>query len=333
MAKAKTLKDIKVKTTKPDIDIICTECGVEKNAQKDFYISYNSKISIAPFCKECVIKNSLTEDGGAIDLDRFQNVLQRLDRPFLNQIYITSIKEAKGNPSGAVGLYMKNISQHQYRALRFFNSDFGHLEQAKEQEEKKKETPTIKKTTNELNEETREALLEKWGQYEDNELQRFEKKYQQMSKGYQILTTLHEEGLIDFCRLQCLYEMAVERKDMQEAKTFKALADDAKKNAKLNPLQLKKDDLQVGGVDSFAQMSDLIARRNGLINVPMEYLHKPQDILDYQLMENVNYIRSSFNMSELSYEEINSVYIDRIEKFNERYGADVMNNDFGSWGE
>ena len=36
MARAKTtLKDIKPKSTKPDIKIICTECGQEKNAKKN----------------------------------------------------------------------------------------------------------------------------------------------------------------------------------------------------------------------------------------------------------------------------------------------------------
>ncbi len=330
MAKAKTLKDIKIKTTKPEANIICTKCGQEKDAQKDFYISYNNKLSIAPFCKECVISNSLVEDRTSVDIEGFQNMLQQLDRPYLHQLFISNVKKYGENPMSVVGYYFKDISMPQYRLLKWSHSDFGHIEEKKEKEKPKK---TTKKDTITLDSETRNQLLDKWGQYEDSELQRFEKKYQQMSRGYQILTTLHEEGLIDFCRLQCFYEMAVESKNMQEAKVFKQLADDAKKNAKLNPLQLKKDDLQVGGVDSFAQMSDLIARRNGLINVPMHYLHKPQDVLDYQLMENINYIRASFNMSELTYEEVHSVYLDRIERFNERYGADIMNNDFGSWGE
>ena len=73
MSSAKTtLKDIKPKSTKPDIKIICTECGQEKNAKKDFYISYNSKLSIAPFCKDCVIKNSLTEDESQLTLRNFK---------------------------------------------------------------------------------------------------------------------------------------------------------------------------------------------------------------------------------------------------------------------
>ncbi len=262
MARAKTtLKDLKPKPTKPDVNIICTKCGIEKKAKDDFYMSYNSRLSIAPFCKECVINESLTEDGSSIDIEKFQSVLQQLDRPYLNQIYIASIKEGEGNPRRVIGFYMKNVSTPQYRVLRFAHSDFGHLEKEAESQQKveapKKET--TKKSKEKLSIKNRNDLKDKWGEYTDSELLRFEKKYQQMSKSYQILTTLHEEGLIDFCRLQCLYEMAVEKKDMQEAKIFKSLADDAKKNAKLNPLQLDKADLTAGGCNSFGEIARIVS--------------------------------------------------------------------------
>ena len=40
LARAKTtLKDLKPKPTKPDVNIICTKCGIEKKAKDDFYMS------------------------------------------------------------------------------------------------------------------------------------------------------------------------------------------------------------------------------------------------------------------------------------------------------
>ena len=321
MARAKTtLKDIKPKSTKPDIKIICTECGQEKNAKKDFYISYNSKLSIAPFSKDCVIKNSLTVDGESIDIEKFQNVLQRLDRPYLNQLYITSIKEGNGNPQTVVGFYMKNISTPQYRVLKFAHSDFGHLENEIENQQAsqtKKETP--KKPSAKMDSKTRIELSEKWGEYADNELLRFEKKYQQMSKSYQILTTLHDEGLIDFCRLQCLYEMAVERKDMQEAKIFKSLADDAKKAAKLNPLQLDKADLTAGGCNSFGEIARIVSKRDGVCRLPLKYLQQPNDRIDYAIYQFISYERALRGLPEPEYEEIYAWYINNIKRLDEHY--------------
>lgn len=321
MARVKTnLKDIKPKTTKPDIDIICTECGQEKNAKKDFYISYNSKLSIAPFCKDCVIKNSLTEDGKSIDIDGFQNVLQRLDRPYLHQLYISSMKEGSEKPHAVIGYYMKNISTHQYRALKFAQSDFGHLENELENQQTKqtkKETP--KKKANKMDSQTRNTLIEKWGEYADNELLRFEKKYQQMSKSYQILTTLHDEGLIDFCRLQCLYEMAVEAKNMQEAKVFKSLADDAKKAAKLNPLQLDKADLTAGGCNSFGEIARIVSKRDGVCRLPLKYLKQPNDKIDYAIYQFIAYERALRGLPEPEYEDIYAWYINNIKRLDEHY--------------
>lgn len=330
MAKAKTLKDMKAKTTKPDINIICTECGQEKNAKSDFYISYNSKISVAPFCKECVIRNSLTEDGTSIDIDKFQNVLQRLDRPYLNQLYITSIKEGNGSPNAVVGYYMKNISTPQYRVLKFAHSDFGHLENEIENSKQKETKKTTKKVANKMKSEVRIELKDKWGEYEDNELLRFEKKYQQMSKSYQILTTLHDEGLIDFCRLQCLYEMAVERKDMQEAKIFKSLADDAKKNAKLNPLQLDKADLTAGGCNSFGEIARIVSKRDGVCRLPLKFLKQPNDRIDYAIYQFICYERALRGMPEPEYEEIYAWYINNIKRLDEKY---KLNPEFIKVGE
>nr|DAG12139.1 MAG TPA: Stc1 domain [Caudoviricetes sp.] len=329
------LKDIKKPPLKPSINIICTNCGKEKKTS-EFYASYTSEIKVTPYCKECIQNKSIDENGN-VDKQKFIEVLRTINRPFMNQIYNNNFEKYKngGTVSGFVGWYMKDIATKQYREFTFDDSDMGVVnENTNNQDAKIEEKPKqIKTKAVKLDKASRESLIDKWGEYADKELIRFEKKYQQMSKSYQILTHLHEEGLIDFCRLQVLYEMAIEQKNSQEAKMFKNLADEAKKNAKLNPLQLKKDELQVGGVDSFSQMADLVARRNGLINIPMVYLKKPQDILDYQILENVNYMRASFNMPELTYEDINKTYLNRIDEFNKTYNADVMNNDFGTWGD
>lgn len=323
--KPSTLKDISVKsnlTERPDVNIICTKCGKEKSAKTDFYISYDSKISTAPFCKECVIKNSLTEDGSSVDIDRFQNVLQQLGRPYLHQIYINNVKKNGTTPTRIVGDYMKDISMKQYRPLNWQHSDFGHIDEEKVNNiEIESVKPKKQKKEQKISIKEREQLVDKWGEYTDKELVRFEKKYQQMSKSYQISTTLHEEGLIDYCRLQCLYEIAVEQKNVQEAKLFKSLADEAKKNAKLNPLQLSAKDMATGGASSFGEIARVVSKKNGVLALPLKYVKQPNDRIDYAIYQFVSYERALRGLSEPTYEDIYEWYIKDVNEYEKTHGV------------
>lgn len=327
--KPSTLKDVKVKKAKPDVNIICTSCGIEKKSS-DFYIAYNSKLSVAPFCKECVVTNSLTEDGVSVNMDGFHNMLQRLDRPFLNQLWISNVKKYGTDPRKLIGLYFKDISMQQYRALSWEHSDFGYVEE--KVEPKVEEAP--KKQTNKkqpkMTSATRNTLVDKWGDFSDDELTRFERKYQMMSKGYQILTVMHEEALCNYCKLQVMYEIAIEQKNTQEAKLYGDLAKQARADAKLNPNQLKKEDFTAGGANSFGEIARLVSKRDGVLKLPMEYIKQPNDRLDIMIWDLINYNRALKGMPECEYEEIYQFYIDRINRHNERYNADIENGNLGN---
>lgn len=327
MAKAKTLKDIKIKTTKPEANIICTKCGQEKDAQKDFYVSYNNKLSIAPFCKECVISNSLVEDRTSVDIEGFQNMLQQLDRPYLHQLFISNVKKYGENPMSVVGYYFKDISMPQYRLLKWSHSDFGHIEEKKEKE---KTTNNTNRRTIHLSEDEREQLLDKWGDFEDRLLVRFEKKFQQLAQNYEIITSLHLEALTNYTKFSVLQDVAIENNNTQEAKMYGDLAKQARSDAKLNPSQLSKSDLNTG-VSSFSEISQLVAQRDGLIRLPMKYLKKPHDQLDVLMWENINFNRALFSMPEVKYEEVYEYYIKRLEAFNKKYNADLDKGDLGTW--
>ncbi len=323
----KDLSTVSVPKSKPNVSVLCTKCGIEKNAQKDFYMSYDSKISIVPFCKECTVSNSLSDDKTYIDLERFQNVLQQLDKPYLHQVFVTNSNKYD-DPVGLIGKYMKDIHMKQYRALRFSNSDFGHLEEQTTTVDNKPKKQTRKKTEK-IGAKTRSALIDKWGEFEDDKLSRFEKKYNEMSKGYQILTVMHEEALCNYCKLQTLYELALEQNNTQEAKLYGDLAKQARSDAKLNPNQLKKEDFQTGGANSFGEIARIVSKDRGNIKLPMKYVLRPQDAVDWAMVEYINYLRGMKNMPEIEHKDLYAWYIDRINSFNNKHNSDVLKSDMG----
>jgi hypothetical protein len=50
-------------------------------------------------------------------------------------------------------------------------------------------------------------------------------------------------------------------------------------------------------------------------------------------LELVNYDRSVLGLPEVTYEEMYKYYIERIEKFNKEYNADIENGDLGDLDE
>ena len=173
-------------------------------------------------------------------------------------------------------------------------------------------------------------MIDKWGKFEDETLNRFEKKFNQLAKNYEIITSLHMEALINYTKFSVLQDIAIENDNTQTAKMYGDLATKARTDAKLNPSQLSKSDLNTG-VASFSEVSQLVAQRDGLIRLPTKYLKKPHDQLDVLMWENLNFNRALFSMPEVSYEEMYGYYIQRLEKFNEKYNADLDNGDLGTW--
>nr|DAU40690.1 MAG TPA: Stc1 domain [Caudoviricetes sp.] len=326
------LKDIKKPPLKPSINIICTNCGKEKKTS-EFYASYTSEIKVTPYCKECIQNKSIDENGN-IDKQKFIEVLRTINRPFMNQIYNNNFEKYKngGTVSGFVGWYMKDIATKQYREFTFDDSDMGVVnENTNNSDAKIEEKPRqIKTKAVKLDKASRESLIDKWGKFEDETLNRFEKKFNQLAKNYEIITSLHMEALINYTKFSVLQDIAIENDNTQTAKMYGDLATKARTDAKLNPSQLSKSDLNTG-VASFSEVSQLVAQRDGLIRLPTKYLKKPHDQLDVLMWENLNFNRALFSMPEVSYEEMYGYYIQRLEKFNEKYNADLDNGDLGTW--
>lgn len=127
----------------------CPACGRPLN-REDFYTSTDPimKTGISTICKQCAYDIAHPVINGKASKPTRETVidaLQRLDRPFIQEIYEISIKEAEnwvaeGKTAFDVwGTYIKNVALPQYRLLRFKNSDFSTAEIRKKKENDNKE--------------------------------------------------------------------------------------------------------------------------------------------------------------------------------------------------
>lgn len=328
MAKAKSLGKIKTQP-KEKVEhktVFCTGCDSSLTTDK-FYKSYNPshKTGILPYCKECMVK-MVTDESGMIDEDLLVEMLRKVDRPYIYTVYESSLEQSE-TVRGFVGFYMKNIALPQYRSLGFKDSLF-----LKENEEvvDEKETKKIKskKDRYKLTMSERNDLLEKWGEYPDEELVRFEKKYLEMSKDYQILTAMHRESLVNYCRAQIKYEIALEKNDISEIKAYYDMAQKTSVSGKLSPNQLSKSDI-TGGVNSFGEIARVVAKARGIIPIMPRFLRQPLDEIDFALYEYISYNSKLRGLPPPSYEDVYKFYYEKIDEYNERYGADILNGDMG----
>ena len=171
----------------------------------------------------------------------------------------------------------------------------------------------------------------KWGNFDSLDyLERCERLYIEIVQGgYVIASSMHDLSVRNYCKLQVDWDIAQETKDYNAMRELKQPLKDARTDAKLNPSQFKAGDFQNGGANSFGEITRMVAKRDGFIPLPMRYFQQPTDQLDWMMLELVNYDRSVLGLPEVTYEELYRHYIERIEKFNREYNADIENGDLG----
>jgi len=193
-----TKKKIKESTPK----IICSGCS-SLLAAGYFYLSYiklhvNGRI---PYCKNC-IKKMICDNNGNVSLINVQNTLQLLNKPFLYDIWISSLN-AYGD---TIGVYMKQLALPQFRKLTWKDSSF-EASPKKEMNYTEVEKGLARQQID--NFEVTDEIILKWGfGYEDNVYQAFERKYQFLKNNYPEKTAMHTEALLNYIRYRVREELA-----------------------------------------------------------------------------------------------------------------------------
>lgn len=112
----------------------CYLCNTHKTRDK-FYVSTDplNKSGITPICKECAKKIALKVGKDKVehepDKESVILALKYLDKPFLNDLWDSSVSESDNLASGRIKsnpwtAYIKNVAMGQYNCKTFSDSDF-----------------------------------------------------------------------------------------------------------------------------------------------------------------------------------------------------------------
>ena len=315
---------------------ICPKCG-KKLDISNFYTHSRKPMGILPICKTCMYDMVLDETG--VNRQGMIALMKYLDMPFIQKEYEECVNKNTNSPKRAVSVYMNlKMTKNEYADLRFKDSMYDVIVDLDLKEE------TVISLDNDrvdlLEEEISpqqakiqraKELKAKWGNFDSLDyLERCERLYIEIVQGgYVIASSMHDLSVRNYCKLQVDWDIAQETKDYNAMRELKQPLKDARTDAKLNPSQFKAGDFQNGGANSFGEITRMVAKRDGFIPLPMKYFQQPTDQLDWMMLELVNYDRSVLGLPEVTYEELYKHYIERIEKFNREYNADIENGDLG----
>jgi hypothetical protein len=287
--------------------IYCTGCDHDKKPS-DFYKSYGTtKSGVLPYCKQCCINMSLNNNS-AFNVDKFKNMLSKVDRPFLYQTLADNLKKYPNKIESAIGFYFKDLGMVQNRSLKYKDSLFT-------PESNNENNDLLFEQQSLLDVKERKRLIDKYGLgYTDEELYSFERKYDLLKENYPQKTAMHTEALLTYIRYRVKEELATAKGDVSEAQKWGQLADKASERAKINPSQLSKADLS-GGLNGFGELSRAVEQAVDIVPILPKFTEKPQDKVDFTLWCYINYIRRLKNLPDVEYKDIWHFYEERKEEY------------------
>lgn len=193
-------KDSKPK--KPTIKKECLKCTLTKPEGK-FYLSNSTNHTDRryPICKECLFLNLDVEKGNMLSdetLEKVQNLLLELNRPFIYSLWLSSIDECKKTKKELFGIYIKNV-QLNFKTLNWKDSEF----ESKESIKNKAFDEEIKNEVIELDDKNKDDVLRMLG-YDPFEGEAKEDKRHLYNK---LVDMLDESTLEDGFKLPAVIEI------------------------------------------------------------------------------------------------------------------------------
>jgi len=288
-------------------DYSCQNCGNLKK-ETEYYASYNPvhKMGKILYCKDC-IKDMISDESGNVVLDKVKETLRLLDRPFLYNIWKSSLEEG----GEVIGVYMKNTAMTQYRNLGWKDSKMlPEIEQDLNYDSANRELIANKQNINSHMDGfiVTEEIIDKWNfGYTTEEYYYFEKKYNQLKNNYSEKTAMHTEALLNYIRYRVKEELATAKGDVKEAKEWGSLAKDAATAAKINPSQLSAADL-TDGLSGFGQLVRAVEQVVDIVEILPKFKQKPQDNVDFTLWCYINYVRGLKGLGDCEYKDIYGFY-------------------------
>lgn len=336
----------------------CMSCpsGAEEQPSSSFYVSYNPLHSDGrvPMCKTCMFEQCYDVNLDEINIDKLKSVLRQIDRPWVSSLWESATKQCakvyKDQPTKAehkrslLAYYFKNLSLPQYRALSWNEGLDIEVRQMQEQRVGLaiSERGTTSLANSPLSKETNrfylgdadeyipsEEVIKLFGEgYEAAAYQLMEQKYNELKAGYTNFTPFHAESLKSYVRLKAQEELATIRGEFKAAASWNESATRAAKDAKLNPSQLSKNDLE-GGMSSFSELFQAVEQAVDVIPILPKFRQRPNDIIDFNIWCYIDYARELEGKPRISYEEVYQFYDERKTEYIARTGdpGDIFAND------
>lgn len=265
----------------------CIGCN-KPHVKSQFYVSYNKLHNgVYPYCKKFIRETVVEEDGG-INLDKFKNILRQVDAPFLADYW----KTATEGKSYAIGTYFRLLKLHQNKNLTWKDSRFD-TEETEKQKAKdetvanivnkaKKDALSIKKKKFKITPE----IVSRWGEnYDYNELLYLEKFYNDMHMTHTIVTPQHEKALIMISKLQLRMDKCLENDDMANFAKLHKEYQTLLTSSGLRPID-KVGGAEASGIKSFSQIFEEVEKEGFIKPAPIE---ENQDIVDRTIQYIMNY--------------------------------------------
>lgn len=301
----------------------CSACQKEKRYD-EFYISYNPLHSDKkmPICKEC-IRSACYNSDGEFDIDNLYSILRQLDRPFLRDIWDSTVNEVRKNNGiqevsydSIIGKYIKNISMQQHRAKTWENSCFESKQNIDNRvESSRRKTVSADKvyylTDDEF--EVTEDIIKLFGEgCTAQEYKVMLSYYNTMKNDYPNITESQKKLLLRYVRAAAREEIATNSGNTVDAEKWGKLSSDALR-------QLNQSDLQ-GGISSFSEFFQKVERTKDVIRILPKYKFRPNDALDFIIWCFINYCRRLEGKTECSYEDVYKFYDKKVAEYVKQYG-------------
>jgi hypothetical protein len=274
--------------------IYCTGCDHDKKPS-EFYKSYGAtKSGTLPYCKQCCINMSLN-DNGTLNIDKFKNMLSKVDRPFLYQTLTDNLNKYTKLES-AIGFYFKDLGMTQNRGLRYKDSIF-------ENEESNKLSGM-----NSVSYNISEDVIRKWGQnYNSEQIIKLENFYNDMQNSYDVKTASHKDYLKKISKVSLKMDEALDNDNVNEFQKLSGVYDNLMKSAKFTAVQRSAVD-DTGGFATFCEFIESL-EKEGFIE-PAK-VTEDYDIVEATISDMKNYTKKlvlgDSSISSITTEQLNKI--------------------------
>lgn len=288
--KKKTTKKKKKDETQkePEKLYYCSGCGQEKK-KKDFYKNTsNPNSEILAYCKECCVDKSLDDYTLELDMNKFQDMLRVIDKPFLYDEF-TTIAKKYDNPKSIIGSYLRVLALPQTKGLRNKDSIYEPKEVEVDEDGEIMEEDPLENNNGIYDKEEWKRLKRKWGaRYKKSQIEYLENFYNKILENKPDKpTAVDEDYMIKVCKTSLLADEALESGNVAQYEKYMKIVSNLNNSLKLEAVQRNATD-NIGGLATF---SEFFAKLESEGFIEPTKVTEDYDIVEKTIADMKNYYR------------------------------------------